>query len=98
MNLLVQCFDHVRRALNRSPELAPFPLPAADAFVLGTAASLLDVDPVANLALLVDCNGGHDEFHTAGFTRAVFPVAMLSEVAPFPVTTGETVLVEEAHV
>lgn len=40
----------------------------------------------------------HDEFHTASFTCTVFPIAMLSEVAPFPVAACKPVLVEETHV
>lgn len=98
MDLLIQCFDHVRRSVNRGPVFASFSLPAADALVLRTATSLFGIDLVAKLALLGILNGLHDELHAASFTSAVFPVAVLSEVAPFPVTTVKPMLVEETHV
>ena len=40
---------------------------------------------------------GEDHFHSAGFTGAVFAVAVLAEVAPFPVAAGEDVVVVVAH-
>ena len=98
MDFFVQCFDHVGRPVDRGPELSPFSLPAADALVLSTSASLLGIDFVAKLALLRVGNGVHDELHAASFTCAVFPVAVLSEVAPFPIAAGKTMHVEETHV
>jgi hypothetical protein len=55
------------------------------------------VDFLAKLALLADGNGLHNEFHPACFTGAIFSVAVLSEVAPFPVTALKPMLVEETH-
>ena len=98
MDLFVQCFDHVRRSVDRGPEFAPFSLPAADALVLSTPPSLLSIDLVANLALLLVRNGMHDKLHAASFARAIFPVAMLSEVTPFPVTARKPVHIKETHV
>lgn len=98
MDLLVQCFDHVRRSVNRGPVFAPLSLPAADALVLRAPTSLFGIDLVAKLAFLGILNGLHDKLHAASFTSAVFPVAVLSEVAPFPVTTVKSMLVEETHV
>lgn len=98
MDLFIQCLDHVGRSVDRGPELAPFSLPAADAFVLSTSAALLGIDLVAKLTLLRVGNGVHNKLHAAGFTCTVFPVAVLSEMAPFPVATGKSVHVEETHV
>ena len=41
--------------------------------------------------------GGHHKSHTAGFTRAVFFVAMLLEATPLVIATLVNVLVVEAH-
>ena len=97
VDLTLQRFDDLVRSVNRGSELAPFPLPAADAVFFCTSAPLFGVNLVAELAFLMDWNGLHDQFHTARFPRAVLSVAMLSEVAPFPITTGKSMLVVETH-
>ena len=38
-----------------------------------------------------------NEFHAAGFARAVFAVAVGAEAIPFPVAAGVHDLVEETH-
>ena len=95
---MLQRVDHIRGALNRGSEFTSLPLPAADALVFSASASLFSIDLVAELALLGHLDGVHDKFHTAGFTCAVFSIAMLSEVTPFPVAAAKSVLIEETHV
>lgn len=97
-NLTVQHLDHVTGSVNRGPELATLPLPPADPINLCVSTSLFRVDLVAELAFLADRDRLHDEFHAACFTCAVFSVAMLSKVSPFPIAACKSMLVEEAHV
>lgn len=97
IDLPFQRLDNLVGPVNGSPEFASLPLPAADAVLFCTPASLFGLDFVAELALLVDWNRLHDQFHTASFACAILSVAVLSEVAPFPITTGKSVLVVEAH-
>lgn len=47
---------------------------------------------------MTDWDRLHNKFHTARFACAVFSVAVLSEMSPFPVAASKTVLIEEAHV
>lgn len=64
--------------------------------VLGTAA-LLGLDFEAQLALLGQPEGLVNHFHAAGLAGAVLGLAVLAEVAPFPVAAGVDVLFVEAH-
>ncbi len=95
--LFVQDLDHVVRPVNRGSEFAAFSLPAADPIYLCATAPLFRIDLVAEFAFLTDRDGLHNQFHTASFTCAVLPVAMLSKMPPFPVAASKTVLVEKAH-
>ena len=95
---MLERVDHIRGTLNRGSEFTSFSLPAADALVFSASASLFGIDLVAQLALLGNLDGVHDKFHTAGFTCAVFSIAMLSEVTPFPVAAAKSVLVKKTHV
>lgn len=97
INLLVQGSDHVVRPVNRGPEFAPLSLPTIDAILFRVPASLFGVDFVAELAFLADRDRLHNQFHPTRFPCAVFSVAVLSEVSPFPVATRKSMLVKEAH-
>ncbi len=96
--LLVENLDHLIRTVNRSSEFPPFPLPPVDAVHLCASPSLFSVNFLAELALLRVVQRLHDEFHTTRFTRAVFSVAVLSKMSPFPIAAGKFMLIEEAHV
>ena len=96
--LLVQNLDQIIRTINRRPEFPPFPLPAVDAIHLCASPSLFRFNLVADLAFLGVLERLHDKLHTAGFTRAVFSVAMLPEVSPFPIAAGKLMLIKEAHI
>lgn len=98
IDLSIQGFDHVVRAVNGSPELATLSLPAVDSVLFRAPAPLFGVDLVAELAFLADGNGLHNQFHATRFARTVFSVAVLSEVSPFPIATSKSMLVEKAHV
>ena len=65
--------------------------------VLG-AAALLGLDLEAQLALVRQPEGLVDHLHAAGLAGAVLGLAVLAEVAPFPVAAGVDVLFVEAHV
>ena len=69
-----------------------------DPLNLGSSSSFLGVDLLAELASVADGHRLHDEFHSASFACAVLAVTVLPEVAPFPVATCESVLIEEAHI
>jgi hypothetical protein len=96
LDLAVQLVDDVLRFLDGGwvPSLA---LPAGDSIYLSLTFAKLGVHLVAVLALavLIDCLV--DQFHAACFSHAVLPVAVLAEVAPFPIAAGETGLFVEAH-
>lgn len=96
--LPVEGSNHVGGAIDGCSKLAALALPARDAVYLCGSSSLFRVDFVAELALLAEGNGLHDEFHAAGFSGSVLSVAVLSEVAPLPIAACESMLVEEAHV
>jgi hypothetical protein len=64
--------------------------------VLG-AAALLGLDLEAQLALVGEPEGLVDHLHAAGLAGAVLGLAVLAEVAPFPVAAGVDVLFVEAH-
>jgi hypothetical protein len=38
-----------------------------------------------------------DQFHAACLADSIFASAMVPEVSPFPMPTGETMLIEETH-
>ena len=97
-DLFLQGPDDVPGAVNGCAEPSRFPLPTGNSFHLCELPAMFCVDLVAEFAFLTDWDGLHYEFHPARFTSSVFSVAMLSEVAPFPVPTLESVLIEEAHV
>lgn len=97
-DLVVQRPNHLNRLVDRRPELAPFTLPALDAFDLSKPATLLSVDLLAKLTLLTDRQCLVDEFHAASFTNPVLLGTVLAKVAPLPVATCEPMLIEEAHV
>jgi hypothetical protein len=98
IDLTIQNPNHVKRFVDRRPELAPFALPSVDPFNLCGPAPHLGVNLLAELALLSDGNRLHDKLHATCFTNPVLLGAVLAEVTPFPVTTHEPVLIEEAHV
>lgn len=64
--------------------------------VLG-AAALLGLDLEAQLALFGQAEGLVDHLHAAGLAGAVLGLAVLAEVAPFPVAAGVDVLFVETH-
>ena len=97
VDLLLQCLDDPRGPFNGREKFASLPPPTADAFNLSRFPALFGIDPLAQLALLVDRDGLHDKLHPTGFARSVFAVAMLAEVSPLPVAALETMLVVEAH-
>jgi hypothetical protein len=98
VNLGVQTSNNVRRLVDRSAELGSLALPPANAVDLSGPSAHLGVDLVTQLALGTRWNRLHDEFHAACLAHPVLFGAMLSEVAPLPITTGKAVLVKEAHV
>lgn len=63
---------------------------------LASSEFLLDFLAKSTFVWEIDC--AEDHFHSASFTCAVFSVAVLFEVSPLPVTAGELVAFEEAHV
>lgn len=83
--------------LNTRAELARLTHPAlAVGNGLVSAAEFL-FDFLAIGALVWEVNGGVEEFHAAGLANAVLAVAVLFEVAPFPVAAGELVAFVETH-
>jgi hypothetical protein len=66
-------------------------------FLLLGPSAALGVDFLADFAFLLELVRLHYKFHTARFTGAVLMIAMLSEMAPFPISAGETVLIEKTH-
>lgn len=71
--------------------------PAGDTLCLALLATALDLDLLADLAVLSNINGLHDELHAARFTGTVLAAAVLTKVAPLPVAAVEFDLVEKAH-
>lgn len=59
--------------------------------------ALLAFDLLAELAVLGDVLGVVDQFHAAGFAHAIFALAVLTKVAPFPVVAAVAVLLVIAH-
>lgn len=98
LHLTLQLPDDVLGALNRGHKFAPFPLPSVNALLLLGATPLLCIDFVTNPAFLAVRHCAHNKLHTARFTCAILSVAMLPEMAPFPIATSETMLVKETHV
>lgn len=98
IDLAIQTPDRVQRLVNGRSELGPLALPPVDALHLGGPAPHLRVDLLAELALRLDRHRLHDELHAARFANAVLLGAVLAEMAPLPIATGKTVLIEEAHV
>ena len=96
-DLLVQGMDNLHRLVDRRLELATVALPAGDAFHFLLAAAILCGDLVAECAFLAHGKRVHDKLHATRFTTSVFAVAMLAEIAPFPVATFETILIVVAH-
>ena len=70
--------------------MKPFLFPFPSAILLG--------DLAADFAFLLEIVRLHNEFCTARFANTVFPVALLSEMAPLPIAAGKYKLIEEAHV
>jgi hypothetical protein len=97
VDLFLQHLHGIHRAVNGCRPLSGLPLPPRDALNLSRLPALLSVDLLAQLALGLHRHRLHDELHTTRFARAVLAVAVLPEVAPFPVTTLEPVLIKEAH-
>jgi hypothetical protein len=98
VDFAVQTSNNVRRLVDRSAELGSLALPSANAVALSGPSAYLGVDLLTQLALGTRWNCLHDEFHAACLAHPVLLGAVLSEVAPLPVATGEAVLVKEAHV
>lgn len=73
-------------------------LPPSDAINFCYPTAHLRVDLLAKLALRSRRNCLHDQLHAACFANSVLLGTVLSKVAPLPITTGKSVLVEEAHV
>ena len=97
VDLLLQVFDRGHGLVDRCPELSTVRLPALNTLVLGRSSTNLGVDLVAKLALLLHPRRRHDELHAARLAASVFPVAVLTEMAPLPVAALEDMLVEETH-
>jgi hypothetical protein len=72
-------------------------LPAPDPVLFCFNPSLLGLGLLAKLAFVAESIGCHDKFHTTGLSGSVLSVAMLSEMAPFEVTTGKDLLLVETH-
>ena len=98
VNLLVEILDNLIRSLNGRLQLATLGLPSLDLDHFCSAAAELGVNLLAYLALVVASDDCIDELHAAGFSGAVFAVAVLTEAVPFPVAAGPHDLVEEAHI
>ena len=96
-DLFFERLHNLLAAVDAGGELAALALPAQDAIDLGRSSSLFGVDLLTQLALLADGYRCHDQFHAARFTGSVLAIAVLAEVAPFPVTALKSMLVEKAH-
>jgi len=83
--------------LDRCTVSVPLPGPPLNPLLFFCPPADLCGDLVADLAFLLDAIRLHYVFHTACFSGTVFSAAMLPEMAPLPIATGETVLIEEAH-
>ena len=84
--------------LNRRKVSVSLPCPPVNSLYLLNSSAALSFNLVTDPALLFQSICLHDQFHTTGLSSSVLAVAVLSEVAPFPVAAGETMLIEEAHV
>ena len=93
----IKRFNHLHWLINRRAELATFTLPALNSFNFCTTPPHFRINFFAKFALLAHRDRLHDQLHTAGFACPVFAIAVLTEVAPLPVTTFEAMLVKEAH-
>lgn len=98
MDLLVELSDFIVGFVNACPMLRGVFLPTADLVLLLDLPTLFRVQFVTELAFLANRMSLHNKFHATRFTGTIFPVTVLTEIAPFPVTTGESVLIKEAHV
>jgi hypothetical protein len=98
VNLRFQVPDIVPSIFNGSLLLAAFFLPASDPFLFLAYPVVLGVELVADLALLLDPIGCHDELHTAGLAGTVLFGAVLAERSPFVVAALVDILIEETHV
>ncbi|KAH8636979.1 hypothetical protein IG631_08814 [Alternaria alternata] len=98
IDFAIQTANHLHRFLDRSSELVRLPLPPPNAVHLSGSAAHLGIDLLAELAVSSSRNCLHDELHTTRLADSVLLGAVLSEVAPLPVTADEPVLVVEAHV
>lgn len=97
VNLRIQAANQFHGLFNGRPELAPLALPSIDVVHLLCSASHLSVDLFTHPALLRHSISGHDQLHATCFTNSIFPVAMLTEVAPLPVAAHKPMLIKEAH-
>lgn len=73
-------------------------IPPRNTVDFGNSTAHLSVDLLTELALGSGRNRLHDELHAARLTDSVLLGAVLAKVAPLPIATGKTMLVEEAHV
>ena len=98
LDLHVKRLDVIAGFIDRRPETVPVSLPSSDVGLLPGSSTHLDLDLLARLALVAHSIRRHDQFHAACFTLPVLLVAVLPEMSPLPIATGEQVLVEETHV
>lgn len=96
-NLFVQGVNNVHRLIDGRLEFATVTLPTVDAFHFLLAAAVFCGDLVAECAFLSHRKRVHDKLHATRFTTSIFAVAVLAEIAPFPVATFETILIVIAH-
>ena len=97
VNLTLKSFNIPQSLLNTSLVALRLAAPAVVIINMLGAAALFGLDLEAQLAFVRQTEGLVDHFHAAGFARAVLGLAVLAEVAPFPVAASVDVLFVEAH-
>lgn len=97
VNLTLKSFNIPQSLLDTSLVALRLAAPAVVVVDVLGAAALFGLDLEAQLAFLRQPEGLVDHFHATGFAGAVLSLAVLAEVAPFPVAAGVDVLFVEAH-
>ena len=97
IDLTLQSLDVAQRLLDAGLVALRLAAPAVVVIDVLGAAALFGLNLEAELAFLGQAQGLVDHLHAAGFAGAVFCLAVLAEVAPFPVAASVDVLFVEAH-
>lgn len=73
-------------------------LPSGDPLYLRRPPSHLNVNLVANLAIIIDRYHSHNHLSSTGLSYPIFVRTMLLKVVPLPVSTSKVMLVVETHI